>query len=69
MLELDAMGQLDEGLRQLLKLRIGGAAATLLTFPQACPPLAPPSPFETQRSTLTAVFGGGSGFSVELSGR
>lgn len=69
MLELDAMSQMEEGLRQLLKLRIGGAAATLLTFPQACPPLMHPSPFRTQRGALASVFGNGSGYSAELLGR
>lgn len=60
---------LEEGLCQLLTLRIAGTAATLLAFPQAAPSLHPANPFRASRSSLTAMFGSAANFSSELPGR
>ena len=69
MLQLDAMKFLEEGLCQLLKLRVAGTAATLLAFPQAAVPLYPVSPFDTPNSSFAALFSSTAAFSSELPGR
>ena len=64
------MRLLESGLRQLLAMRIAGAGASLLSFPQPSVPLVQPSPFLAVRGGLAAVFGGGGGgFAGELPGR
>ena len=67
--ELDAMQLMEDGLRQLLAMRIAGATASLLTFPQSAMPLLQGSPFRQQRGGLASVFGTGSSFSGDMSGR
>lgn len=69
MVRLDAMACLEEGLRQLLTLRIAGTAATLLTFPQAAVALQHQSLFRVQRGGLSSLLGSSTSFSGEIPGR
>ena len=68
-LKLDTREFLEEGLRQVLVLRIAGTAATLLTFPQLAVPLYQPSSFRAQRSGLAAMLAPSTTFSTEVPGR